>query len=85
MFVNNDQDDSSMAAKDPAVTRSVEGYIVFISNVHEEAEEDDIYDMFADFGELKQLQLNLDRRTGFVKVGRINQLPVCVVCVYMFI
>jgi RNA-binding protein 8A len=46
---------------------AIEGWVVFVSGVHDEAQQDDLYELFADFGEIKEVQMNLDRRTGYVK------------------
>lgn len=48
---------------------AIEGWIVLITGIHEEAQEDHILNAFGYYGEIKNLHMNLDRRTGFAKVS----------------
>ena len=47
--------------------RSVEGWVVFVTGVHEEAQEDDLMDAFSELGTVCKVQINVDRQTGLAK------------------
>lgn len=47
--------------------KAVEGWIVNIFGIHEEATEEELSERLSDYGDIKNLHLNLDWRTGHVK------------------
>eukprot|EP01132_Coremiostelium_polycephalum_P005978 gene5978-7449_t len=52
---------------DGAPLRSIEGWIIIVSNIQEEVQEPDLLDIFSEYGQVKNVHLNIDRRTGFTK------------------
>ncbi|OAF71959.1 RNA-binding protein 8A [Intoshia linei] len=53
--------------KSAVPTRSVEGWILIVRNLDKELHEDDLRDVFEEYGKIKNLHLNIERRSGYIK------------------
>mgnify|MGYP001132483714 CR=1 FL=1 len=51
---------------------AVEGWVIFVTGLNEEVSEEDVEDKFTDFGKVREVRMNLDHRTGYVKVSLQN-------------
>lgn len=65
--MNQDDEFQSLSEGGSGPVKSIEGYIVCVTGIAEEAQEEDVQDAFGAFGEVKNLHLNLNRRTGYAK------------------
>lgn len=56
--------DSLESQQNAPAQRSVEGWVLFVTGIQEEHTEEDIQDLFRDFGDVRQIRMPLSRTTG---------------------
>ncbi|KAK2196012.1 bifunctional RNA recognition motif domain/RNA-binding domain superfamily/RBM8 [Babesia duncani] len=53
--------------QDKSHSKSIDGWVIIVTGIHAEAQEEDIREKFESFGQITNIHLNLDRRSGYVK------------------
>lgn len=49
------------------IQRSVEGWVLFVTGLHEESDEDTLYDLVADYAKVRSVKRPINTRTGLSK------------------
>jgi RNA-binding protein 8A len=65
--MENEEEDETNKSLPYGPLKSVEGWVVFVTGLNEEAQEDDITDTFSEHGNLNIVKMNCDRKTGLGK------------------
>ncbi len=50
-------------------TTATNGWVIIVTGINEELNEEILLEEFVDFGEVKDIALPFDRRTGYLKVS----------------
>ncbi|GFE52844.1 RNA recognition motif domain containing protein [Babesia ovis] len=47
--------------------KTIGGWVIIVTGVHPEAQEEDLRDAFEGFGQITNIHVNMDRRSGYAK------------------